>query len=85
MFNRPIFLFLKLNMRNDFFSYTESKRNESTMEENNAYFDTSLATMPKSDEPLYCNKNVATPKATNFNYQPEVHTNLRGIITICAT
>ena len=46
------------------------KRNESTREENNAYFDTSLATAPKSIEPWYCNKNVATPKATDFNDQP---------------
>jgi len=36
------------------------------------------------DEPRYCNKNVATPKATDFNYQPEVRTNLGGIDTICA-
>jgi len=37
------------------------------------------------DEPQYCNKNVATPKATDFKYQNEVCTNLRGIETICAT
>ena len=53
------------------------------MEENNAYFDTSLVMAPKSDEPQYCNKNVATNEATNFNYQPGVCTNLRGISTIC--
>ena len=35
----------------------------------NTYFNTSLATAPKSDEPQYCIKNAATPKATNFNYQ----------------
>ena len=35
------------------------------------------------DDPRYCNKNVATPKATDFNYQPGVRTNLRGIGTIC--
>ena len=29
-------------------------------------------TAPKSDKPQYCNKNVATPKATKFNYQPRV-------------
>ena len=28
-------------------------------------------------------KNVETPKTTNFNYQSEVHTNLRGDIAIC--
>ena len=61
------------------------KRNESTREENNAYFDTSLAMAPKSDEPQYCNKNVATPKAIKFNYQPRVHTKLRGIDTTCAS
>jgi len=32
--------------------------------------------VPKSNEPRYCRKNVATPKATNFTYQPGVHTNL---------
>ena len=37
------------------------------------------------DEPRYCNKNAATLKATDFNYQPGVHTNLRGISTICAS
>ena len=36
------------------------------------------------DEPQYCNKNSATPKATDFNYQLGVRTNLRGIDTICA-
>jgi len=28
-------------------------------------------------------KIVETPKATNFNYQPRVHTNLRGDNAIC--
>ena len=28
------------------------------------------------DEPRYCIKNVATPKATNFTYQSGVRTNL---------
>jgi len=37
------------------------------------------------DEPRYCNKNVATPKASEFNYQPGVCTNLRGIGTIFAS
>ena len=80
------FLLLKLNMSNAiiFLFLKKVKRNESTREENNAYFDTSLATVSKSDEPLYCNKNAATPKATNFNYQPMVRTNLRGVGTICA-
>lgn len=79
-------IFLKWNMPNEYnFVLTESKRNESTREVNNAHFDTSLATTPKSDEPRYCNKNAANPKATNFNYQLKVHTNLRGIDTICAT
>ena len=55
------------------------------MEENNAYFDISIATMPKSDEHRYCNKNVVTPKATDFNYQPVVRTNLKDIDNICAT
>ena len=59
------------------------KRNEPTREENNAYFDTSSTINPKSDEPWYCNKNVATPKATDFNYQSGVRKNLRGINTIC--
>ena len=35
------------------------------------------------DEPQHCEKTVATPKATNLNYQPEVRTNLRGVDTIC--
>ena len=60
------------------------KKNESTREENNAYFDTSPTTAPKSDKPQCCNKNVATPKATNLNYQPIVRTNLRGVDIICA-
>ena len=55
------------------------------MEEKNTYFETSSETVPKSDDTQYCNKNVATPKATNFNYQPEVCTNLRGIDSIFAT
>jgi len=37
------------------------------------------------DEPWYCNKNVATPKDTNFNYQSKVLINLRGVNTICST
>jgi len=28
------------------------------------------------DEPRYCNKNVATPRATSFTYQPGVRTKL---------
>lgn len=32
--------------------------------------------MPKNDKLSYCNKNVATPRATNFTYQPRVHKNL---------
>ena len=69
---------------NIFCFFQKLKRNESTREGNNAYFDTSLTMAPKSDEPWYCNKNVATPKATDFNYQPDVRTKLRGIDTICA-
>jgi len=68
---------------NIFCFFYKVKINESTREEKNAYFDTSPATTPKSDEPRYCNKNAATPKATDFNYQPRVRTNLRGIDTIC--
>jgi len=63
----------------------KGKINESIREENNAYFDTFPTTMPKSDEPWYCNKNAATPKHTNFKYQPRVRTKLRGINTICAS
>ena len=55
------------------------------MEEKNAYFDISPKMAPRSDKPQYCNKNAATPKATNLNYQPGVRTNLRGINTICAS
>ena len=78
------FLLLKLNMPNANILFLQKvKINESTREENNAYFDTSLAMAPKSDEPRYCNKNAGTPNATDFNYQPEVRTNLRGIDTIC--
>ena len=29
------------------------------------------------DEPRYCNKNVATPRATSFTYQPRVRTNVK--------
>ena len=71
--NAIIFLFLQ-----------KLKINESIREENNAYFDTSSATVLKSDEPRYCNKNVATPKAINFNYQPGARTNLRGVGSMCA-
>ena len=71
-------------MPNEIFVLVESKRNESTIEENNACFNTSLTMAPKSDEPQYCNKNAKNPKAINFTYQPMVHTNLRGIGTICA-
>jgi len=31
-----------------------------------SYSNTSPTTAPKSDEHQYCNKNVATPRATNF-------------------
>ena len=55
------------------------------MEENNAYFDTSMKTERKINEPQYCNKNFSTAEATNFNYQPRVRTNLRGISTIRAS
>jgi len=67
------FLLLKLNVPNAiiFLFLQKVKRNESTREENNAYIDTSPAMVPKSDESRYCNKNVATLKATDFNYQPE--------------
>ena len=68
-----------------FYFLQKLKINESTKEENNAYFDTSLPMTPKRDELRYHKKNVATHKATEFNYQPEVHKNLRGIGTICAT
>jgi len=46
------FLLLKLNMPNEniFLFLQKLKRNESTREENNAYFDTSMATAPTSDE-----------------------------------
>ena len=82
------FLLLKLNMPNEnifFFFLQKLKRNESTREEKNAYFDTFLAMPPKSNEPSYCNKNATTPNAINFNYQPRVRKNLRGISTICET
>ncbi len=59
-------------MPNEIFVLVESKRNELAMDKNNAYFDTSSATTPKSDEPQYCNKNATTPKDTNLNYQPGV-------------
>jgi len=70
---------------NIFLYFRKVKRNESTREENNAYFNTSLTTAPKSDELPYCNKNAATLKAIDFNYQPRVRKNLRGIDTICET
>ena len=66
-------------MSNEFFVFVESKINESIIEEKNANFDTLPEMAPKSDEPQYCNKNFATPKATNLNYQPGVHTNLRAV------
>jgi len=67
------------------FAFAEIKRNESTREEKNSYFDTSSITVPKSDEPRYCNKNVATPKAINLNYKPRFCTNLTGVRAKCAT
>jgi len=51
---------------------TRSRRRSS----NQSYSNTSPATTPKSDEPRYCSKNVVTPRATNFTYQPRVCTNL---------
>ena len=60
-------------------------RNGSTSEENNAYFDTSPTTTPKSDETQHCNKNASTPNVTNLNYQPGVCKNLIGVSTICAS
>ena len=39
--------------------------------------DTSLETTPKSGEPWYCTKNVATPRGCpTLLYQPGVRTNL---------
>lgn len=35
------------------------------------------------DEPQYCNKSFATPKATSFYYQHKIHTNLTSGIVIC--
>lgn len=55
------------------------------MEEDNAYFDTSITTTPKSDGPRYCSNNTTTPKGLNFNCQPEVCTNLRWVGSMCAT
>ena len=84
--NAMQFSILKWNMPNaNIFCFCRKKRNESTRKENNGYFDTLPTMMPKSDQPQCCNKNVATPKCNNFNYEPEVHRNLRGIGTICAT
>lgn len=51
------------------------KRNESTREENNAYFDTSPTTAPKSDEPHIATIILQHPRLPTFNYQPGVHTN----------
>jgi len=34
----------------------------------------------QGDEPRYYRKNVATPKATDFTYQPEFRTNLEVIV-----
>ncbi|MCY6488292.1 hypothetical protein, partial [Actinobacillus pleuropneumoniae] len=66
-----------------YFLLFQKVKNESTRKGNNAYLDIFLTTAPKSDEPQYCSKNVATPKATNFNYQLGVHTNLRSVDPIC--
>ena len=52
------FLLLKLNMPNEniFLFLQKLKGNDSIREENNAYFDTSLATVTKSDESHCCKK-----------------------------
>ena len=38
--------------------------------------DTSLATMPKSDECQYCNNDATTPGLSTLLYQPGVRTNM---------
>ena len=58
---------MQCNMPNEIFVFLQKlKINESTREENNAYFDNFLATTPKSDERQYCNKSVATPRLPNL-------------------
>ena len=66
-----------------FLFFQNVKINLLTREEKNAYFDTTLTRVPKSDEPQYCNKKAKTTKATDFNYQSGVGANLRGINTKC--
>ncbi len=56
------------------------KNDKKLLSWNNTYLDTSLEMAPKSDEPWYCIKDVATPKDLNLNYQPGVHTNLEMIV-----
>jgi len=54
-------------MPNEIFLFFQKvKIKKSTREEYNAYFETSPATTPKSDESQYCGKNVVTPKSIDF-------------------
>lgn len=59
------------------------RKRKSNKEKGNTYFDTSLATIPKSDGPQYYNNNVVTPKGLNINCQLGVCTNLTRANTIC--
>jgi len=48
-------------------SKIDAKQKKASIRKNNTYLDTSLATMPKIDEPRYCDKSVETLKTTSFN------------------
>lgn len=51
-----------------------------TKEEHGGVITVSSILAETCDEPRYCNNNATTPRATNFTYQPRVHTNLEVIV-----
>jgi len=57
---------LNYSCRNETTSRISETRNGRKKSVITYYSDTSLATVPKSDEHQYCSKNATTPGATNF-------------------
>ena len=50
---------------------------------NHIYLDTSSKMVPKSDEPQYCSKDAATPRATNFTLSTQGSYKIKGDSVIC--
>jgi len=64
--------------RNDAHSRISKIGNGRKKEKITYYSDTSLETVPKSDEHQYCNNNATTPRATNFTLSTQGSYKLGG-------